>query len=75
VARRDYPLVKPEDIKPNQCRWPFGVPCTPEFRFCGRSPVKPGRPYCGFCMDRHKPYAGLGYVRKAAAAASANPEE
>jgi GcrA cell cycle regulator len=35
------------ELREATCRWPFGDPSSPEFRFCGaESPV--GTPYCTF---------------------------
>ena len=39
-------FVRTEDLTDRMCRWPFGHPGEPEFRFCGHPRIK-GRPYCG----------------------------
>ena len=33
------------DLEPNDCRWPFGEPRSPDFHFCGERQLE-GRPYC-----------------------------
>jgi len=40
--RQGIPLV---DLKPNQCRWPFGDPRDESFGFCGHANIA-GLPYC-----------------------------
>jgi GcrA cell cycle regulator len=35
------------ELRESMCRWPFGDPSTPEFRFCG-GPSPVGTPYCTF---------------------------
>jgi GcrA cell cycle regulator len=35
------------ELRESMCRWPFGDPTSPDFRFCGgESPI--GTPYCAF---------------------------
>ena len=33
------------DLAPHHCRWPFGDPRSPEFRYCGLTQID-GKPYC-----------------------------
>lgn len=40
--RQGIPLT---DLKPNQCRWPFGDPRDESFGFCGDRSIS-GLPYC-----------------------------
>ncbi|MXV43803.1 GcrA cell cycle regulator [Saccharibacter sp. 17.LH.SD] len=37
------------------CQWPIGDPGTPDFHFCGATPL-PGKPYCG-------EHAAIAYVK------------
>jgi GcrA cell cycle regulator len=46
------PIIEPQigtvtlaDLQPHQCRWPFGDPRSPEFRYCGLTQID-GKPYC-----------------------------
>jgi GcrA cell cycle regulator len=46
------PIIEPQigtvtfaDLAPHHCRWPFGDPRTPEFRYCGLTQID-GKPYC-----------------------------
>ena len=38
-------FVGTADLTDRMCRWPFGHPEEPEFRFCGKQRIA-GRPYC-----------------------------
>ncbi|MFN3349088.1 GcrA family cell cycle regulator [Pseudorhodoplanes sp.] len=33
--------VTTAELKPEHCRWPFGDPCLPGFRFCGARRLEP----------------------------------
>lgn len=48
-------LIRPADIRSDQCRWPEGDPREKGFGFCGHPQVA-GRPYCAHHADRA--YAG-----------------
>lgn len=39
------------DLLPHHCRWPFGDPKTPEFRYCGLTKVDCMKPYCAKHTD------------------------
>jgi len=56
ISRRPLPppapIIEPQigtvtfaDLAPHHCRWPFGDPRTPEFRYCGLTQID-GKPYC-----------------------------
>jgi len=45
VPQEDRQGIPLTDLKPNQCRWPFGDPRDENFGFCGAQGI-PGLPYC-----------------------------
>ncbi len=47
------------ELQPHHCKWPFGDPKQPDFRFCGCTRVA-GKPYCA----AHVITAGKLYERK-----------
>jgi GcrA cell cycle regulator len=49
------------------CSWPEGEPGTPDFRFCGKKPTIPGKPYCAEHCTRA--YVRNSKDRKSSAAA------
>ncbi|QHI95112.1 GcrA cell cycle regulator [Aristophania vespae] len=58
------PIVRPKRVRDimerplkrgPSCQWPLGDPGTPEFHFCGATPL-PGKPYCA-------EHAAIAYVR------------
>ena len=42
---RESLVVRLSNLAPNTCRYPFGHPDEPGFRFCDKK-AEPGRPYC-----------------------------
>lgn len=39
-------VVRLPELRVGMCSWPIGEPGTEGFRFCGKRPVVPGKPYC-----------------------------
>jgi GcrA cell cycle regulator len=39
-------IVRLEHLTSSMCCWPIGEPGTPAFRFCGKRPTVPDKPYC-----------------------------
>lgn len=48
-------LLEIADLRDEHCRWPYGTPATPEFRYCGRPRRQGYGFYCG-------PHAKLAYT-------------
>jgi GcrA cell cycle regulator len=39
-------VIRLENLTSSMCCWPIGEPGTPAFRFCGKRPTVPAKPYC-----------------------------
>jgi GcrA cell cycle regulator len=39
-------VIRLENLTSSMCCWPIGEPGTPAFRFCGKRPTVPDKPYC-----------------------------
>ncbi len=61
------PVVRLEALRAGMCSWPEGEPGTPDFRFCGKKPTIPGKPYCAEHCARA--YVRNSKDRKSSAAA------
>ena len=61
------PVIRLEALRAGMCSWPEGEPGTPDFRFCGKKPTIPGKPYCAEHCTRA--YVRNSKDRKSSAAA------